>query len=148
MPIKSFRGLLADGEQETISLHTNRGLIGYRIVKFEVMSNLPTSGGHKEHIVQIWKVEQTSVATAAPVPIDFSDNTLLGAAWTLSSDSPAYASSQAVLFDNEIFNQDIYVTHTDTDGADTCNYYIELEQIVLDLNEATVTTLKDIRNSV
>ena len=145
--IKSFRGLLADGEQETIRLGTNDGLIGYRIVKFQIMSYLPTSGGHKEHVVQIWKVKQTSAPTVAPAPVDFDNGLLLGAAWSLSSDSPAYASTQDILFDSEVFNQDIYVTHTDTDGTDSCNYYIELEQVKLDLNEATVATLKDMRGS-
>jgi len=144
--IKTFRGLLADGAQDKILLRTNDGSTGYRIVRFEIMPNLPTSGGHKEHVVQVWKVSQSSVPTGAPAPIDFSDQKLLGAAWSLSSDSPAYATSQDVFFDNEIFNQDIFVTHTDTDGTDTCNYYIELEQIKLDLGESTVATLKDIRN--
>jgi hypothetical protein len=145
--IKSFRGLLADGAQDTIRLGTNQGLTGYRIVKFQIMSNLPTSGGHKEHVVQIWKVEQDSVPSAAPAPVDFSNGLLLGAAWALSSDSPAYASTQDILFDSEVFNQDIYVTHTDTDGTDSCNYYIELEQVKLDVNEAAVATLKDMRAS-
>jgi len=146
--IKTFRGLMADGAQDTIVLHTNDGSMGYRIVKFEIMPNLPTSGGHKEHVVQIWKVQQTTVPTGAPAPIDFSDNTLLGAAWSLSSDSPAYATSQDVIFDKDIFNQDIFITHTDTDGTDTCNYYIELEQVKLDLNKNIVATLKDIRNEL
>jgi len=147
MTIKTFRGLMADGVQDTIVLHTNNGSTGYRIIKFEIMSNLPTSGGHKEHVVQIWKVKQPEpITSAAPVPIDFSNQVLLAAAWSLSSDSPAYATTQQVLFDSEIFNQDIYVTHTDTDGTDACNYYIELEQMNLDISENTVATLKDIRN--
>ena len=45
------------------------------------------------------------------------------------------------------FNQDIYITHTNLHAdAGPVNYYIELEQIKLDLNENTVATLKDIRN--
>ena len=49
------------------------------------------------------------------------------------------------MFDNVTFNQDIYVTHTDTNSAIPINYYIELEQRKIDLNEATVATLKDMR---
>jgi len=144
--IKSFRGLMLDGGQDTIRLGTNQGLIGYRIKKFQIMPSLPTSGGHKEHVVQIWKVYQTTVPTvAADVIVDFSNGLLLGAAWSLNSDSPAYATTQDVIFDSEVFNQDIYVTHTDTDGTDTVNYYIELEQVKLDVNEAAVATLKDMR---
>jgi len=145
--IKTFRGLLADGGQDQIRLQTIKGKVGYRIVKFQIMSYLPTSGGHKEHVVQIWKSEQTSVPTAAPAPINFTDSDLLAAAWSLSSDSPAYATTQDVIFDNEMFNQDIFVTHTDTDGTDTCNYYLELEVIPLDDAGAEYTTLKDMRQS-
>ena len=47
------------------------------------------------------------------------------------------------------FNQDIFVTcDTGSTSGESCNYYIELEQIKLDLNENTVATLKDIRNIV
>jgi len=53
-----------------------------------------------------------------------------------------------IIFDKEIFNQDIYITHTEAAGsALACNYYIELEQVKLDLSENTVATLKDIRNA-
>ena len=36
MPIKSFRGKLGSDVQEKISLATNDGSIGYRIVKFQI----------------------------------------------------------------------------------------------------------------
>ena len=145
MPIKSFRGKIADGGQDTIVLHTNTGSTGYRIVKFEIISESPVTGGAAEHVVQVWKIQQATPSTLT-VEIDFSDNTLLAAATWSGSDNPLYQSQQQVVFDNEIFNQDIYVTHTNTDGSAACNYYIELEQIKLDLNENTVATLKDIRN--
>ena len=35
--IKSFRGILADGAEERITLHTNDGKTGYRIVKFQII---------------------------------------------------------------------------------------------------------------
>ena len=44
------------------------------------------------------------------------------------------------------FNQDIYVTMKDSSTGESCNYYIELEQMKLNLDEQTVATLKDIRN--
>ena len=47
--------------------------------------------------------------------------------------------------DNEIINQDIEIGNKESQG-NSMNYYIELEQIKLDLNENTVSTLKDIRN--
>jgi len=80
--------------------------------------------------------------------VDFSDNTLLAAAQLgIHANFGVYPLSTIVIFDNEIFNQDIYVTH-ENDHADNapCNYYIELEQIKLDLSESTVATLKDVRN--
>jgi len=50
-----------------------------------------------------------------------------------------------MIFDQEIFNQDIYIGTKDTQG-NAMNYYIELEQVKLDLSQSTVATLKDIRN--
>jgi hypothetical protein len=147
MPIKTFRGLMQDGAQDTVSLHTNNGATGYRIVKFQIIAETPTSAGGVEHIVQIWKTKQATVPTAAPAPIDFSNQVLLGAAIYIANDDPQYAHTTEVIFDQEIFNQDIYITHTDTNGNDPVNYYIELEQVKLDLNENTVATLKDIRNN-
>ena len=41
------------------------------------------------------------------------------------------------------FNQDIYITCYSTDNK--INYYIELEQVPLSKDEATVATLKDMR---
>jgi len=51
-----------------------------------------------------------------------------------------------IIFDREIFNQDIYITYRDNSNETKANYYLELEQVKLDLNENTVATLKDIRN--
>jgi hypothetical protein len=144
--IISFRGLMADGAQERIPLQTNKGLIGYRIVKFEIMSYTPVTIGTQESVVQIWKTEQTAPSTTT-VSIDFSNNRLLAAAVWTGSDDPRYQSAQQVIFDNEKFNQDIYITHTNTDGSEACNYYLELKQMDLALDEATVATLKDIRNN-
>lgn len=143
MPIKTFRGLMADGAIDTITLHTNDGSIGYRITKFQIISKEPYGGGNAEHVVKIFKVPQTTTSLTA----DFSDQTLLGISIINNAATGYnYGSVPVIIFDNEIFNQDIYVTHTDGQGTEPCNYYIELEQIKLDLNENTVATLKDIRN--
>lgn len=147
MPIKSFRGKLTDGSQETIHLHTNNGSTGYRIVKFEGMPAKPGTVS-SEHVLKIFKIEQTTPLTD-PATVDFSDNTLIAAALVgNSTNTQQYTQSNdtVVVFDNEIFNQDIYVTHVDNNGTEACNFHIELEQIKLDLNQNTVATLKDIRN--
>jgi len=57
--IKTFRGLIADGGQDTLSLHTNKGLVGYRILKFEVFPNLPGTQTC-EATLKIYKVLQTN----------------------------------------------------------------------------------------
>jgi len=141
--IKTFRGMMVDGAQDTIVLHTNDGSTGYRIVKFQIMMEQPGNTA-QESVVKIYKVEQATVPTGAAT-IDFSDNTLLAAAFQDTNVHP----SDVVIFDNEVFNQDIYITYTDNGGGsnEDINYYIELEQIKLDLSENTVATLKDIRNA-
>ena len=146
MPIKSFRGKLADDAIEQIFLHTNTGSTGYRIKKFQVMPGNPTAD-NMEATIKIYKIPQT----AASNTIDFEDQTLLAAAYIENHDGTSAGFSNftnAVIFDNEIFNQDIYITLKAGTGAGTdgVNYYFELEQIKLDLNENTVATLKDIRN--
>ena len=141
--IKTFRGMLADGAQDTIVLHTNNGSTGYRIVKFDIMMN--NFGSNRGSFIQVWKVEQDSVSTGEPT-IDFSDQTLLGTAMQVYNATNLVLSGQTTFFDQEVFNQDIYITHTERSGGGGCNYYLELEQVNLDLNENTVATLKDIRN--
>ena len=141
MPVRSFKGNIPNNGQDTISLHTNTGSVGYRIKKFQIMHTEPGQL-EAEHTIKIYKVKQTSVTNN----INFADNTLLAAAYLKDHDGNNNPLSTLVIFDNEIFNQDIFVTHVDTNETYACNYYIELEMIKLDLNENTVATLKDIRN--
>jgi len=141
--IRSFRGLMEDNTQESIALHTNDGLTGYRIVKFQAVPKQPMTLD-QENVIKIYKTEQTT----ADGNVDFSDNRLLGVCCvSYDNDAATPAIGQSVIFDNEKFNQNIYITHEDVHaGGRPCNYYIELEQMKLDLSEQTVTTLKDIRN--
>ena len=140
MPIKSFRGKMIDGAIDQISLHTNDGSTGYRIKKVQCVPENPGTT-NTEHVFKIYKIPQTAVTGS----IDFSDNTLLASVY-LSSRDDRYGGDNIIVFDNEIFNQDIYLTHDDTNNAGAVNYYIELEQVKLNLDENTVATLKDIRN--
>jgi len=141
MPIKTFRGLIADGLQDTVVLHTNDGSTGYRIVKFEVISKDPT-GANVESVVQVWSVAQTALVTT----IDFSNQELLAVAYFSNASAPPNRTTDVIIFDNMTFNQDIYITVKGGASTDSMNYHLELEQIKLDLNENTVATLKDIRN--
>ena len=143
MPIKSFRGKLTDGAIDTIVLHTNDGSTGYRIKRFDLMSTDygTAAGDSHSSVVKVFKIPQTT----ADELVDFADNTLMAAA-TFERFNSVGTLTQSVFFDNEVVNQDIYLTHKDTQTGRSVNYYIELEQMKLDLNENTVATLKDIRN--
>jgi hypothetical protein len=105
------------------------------------MGNKPGAEDY-EAVMKVYKVSQAT----NDAEINFSDNTLMAAA-TYQGNTAAfnYPTTQFVIFDNEIFNQDIYITLKDLQSNDV-NYHLELEQIKLDLNENTVATLKDIRN--
>ena len=140
MTIKTFRGRIANDTQDTIVLHTNDGSTGYRIVKFQLMGL--TENLDYETSVQIYKIEQTTLDQT----VDFSDNTLLAAGLYGDQATGSVRPRQIVIFDQEIFNQDIYVVHKAASGSNAINYYIELEQMPLALDENTVATLKDIRN--
>jgi len=137
--IKTFRGILPSGEENKIRLSTKKGKIGYRIVKFQIMPYAPSTQGG-ENVMKIYKVSQSSVGAA----IDFSDGNLLAAALFFNEGSTYYATDFYSIFEQEIFNQDIYITHSDT-AAKTCNYYIEIETLSLTDNAAAVSTLRDIR---
>ena len=142
MPIKSFRGKLADGAIDIISLHTNNGSVGYRIKKLQLFGQQPGTLD-QESTVKVYSVPQTTGTSS----VDFSDNTLLAVGYVETDQAQTFSPGQSVVvFDNTTFNQDIYITHVEDKATLSCNYYIELEQVKLDLNENTVATLKDIRN--
>jgi len=144
MTIKTFRGLIPDNDIDTIVLHTNDGSVGYRIVKFQAFSTTPGSV-EVANVLKIYSTPQTTVDGA----VDFNDQTLLAAIDFRQNDNEAYGiTGETIVFDHMIFNQDIYVTNTSSGGgAAPLNYYIELEQVKLALDENTVATLKDIRNT-
>jgi hypothetical protein len=145
MPIKSFRGLMntdSGGDStDTIVLHTNDGSTGYRITKLQIIPKDPTDTT-TEAVFQIF-----TVPTASTDEIDFSNQTLLACAhYSNHLSGTLYPEDLIVVFDNAIFNQDVYLTCKTDAGSQAINYYIEMEQMKLDLNENTVATLKDIRN--
>ena len=147
MPIKSFRGQIADNGIDIVSLSTRNGSVGYRFRNFNILPNL-TGAINAELVCKIYSIPQTAPATAE---VDFNDQTLLAVSYfkihqDATTGSNEGSQNYAVWFDNVTFNQDIYITGIDTLGSNVTNYHFELEQIKLDLNENTVATLKDIRN--
>ena len=143
--IKTYRGTLPIGEQEKIHLSTNNGLTGYRIKKFQIISTTP-SITTSEFISQIFLTDQDWSITTT---VDFSDSDLLAVAHleNVNTASALHSNATTIIFDNQTFNQDIFINITDAAGATTpCNYYLELEQFKLDINSATYHTLKNIRS--
>jgi hypothetical protein len=141
--IKSYKGKITKGTIEKIHLSTNDGLTGYRIKQFSVLPSDIESGSN-ESAVKIFSTEQSSTNTI----IDFSDSSLLAVAMFLRDQATVATTSDVVIFDNETFNQDIFITYDDGQGSATqVNYYLELEQFKLDLNSSTYHTLKNIRSS-
>ena len=145
MVVKTFRGQLTDsspGNQQRIRLQTIKGKMGYKIIKFQLFGDEPGEQ-HTESTVKIYKKEQTTINNN----VNFGDSDLLGAAYLAESDVHSNGFTSVTIFDNEIVNQDIYLTHQDTLAAREINYYIELEVIPLDDAGAEYTTLKDMRQS-
>jgi hypothetical protein len=139
--IKTFRGLLADPEQNRIRLSTKKGKIGYRIKKLEIITKTP-GASQVEHIVKIYKVVQSSIDGS----IDLADGNLLAVATYHENDNGWTAGPlNKVIMEQEVFNQDIYITGIDVNGSSSVNYYLELETTTLTDNAAAVSTLRDIR---
>ena len=137
--IKTFKGHIANDGQHRIRLSTKKGKVGYRIHLFQIMG--PDGNTDIEHVLKIFKVKQITVTTG----IDFSDGNLLAAAVINDSADRHYMPQAIVIFDKEVFNQDVYITSKGHDNPTDINYYIELEVMPLTDNAAAVSTLRDIR---
>jgi len=139
--IKTFRGLLADGGQDRIRLQTIKGKVGYRIVKYSIIARQPGAQS-QESVVKIYKTEQSTIDGV----VNFTDSDLLAVGYYRDNSNDIYPQSLNIIFDTEIFNQDIFITHSDVGGGgNLCNYYFELEVIPLDDKGAEYMTIKDLR---
>jgi len=141
MVVKTFRGMLAEQGEDRIRLQTTKGKVGYKIIKFQVITQNPSTVASES----IYKITKASVASPNAA-IDFTDSDLLAVAFYTANTSPTNPHVEDIIFDNEIFNQDIYISYKDSYGStEPGNYYIELEVIPLDDAGAEYTTLKDMR---
>jgi hypothetical protein len=141
--IISFRGLMADNTRDTLNLHTNNGLAGYRIKKLELF---PAKFGYldQESTVTIFKTQGNTISSE----VDFSNQDLIAASCLSSDNAETSPLNLSSVFDGEVFNQDIEICHNDGHAdANPVNYYLELEKVSLDLHQASAATLKNIRNS-
>jgi hypothetical protein len=125
--VHSFRGLLADGKQQRIRIQGATGSHAWRITKFNLMLKTFT-GNDRVHGVSIWREEQASVSTSA-IGVDFDNDELLAAGVVAWDTSQPQLSTQAIVFDNQLFARNIWVTHTEESGGGLINYYIELEEV-------------------
>ena len=122
-------------------MHTNDGKTGYRIKKLQIIQMQP-GGQNAQLVFTAWKVDPGVSVTQ----IDFTDNTLLAVAYRSEADAGAVNDGDVIIFDNEIFNQDIFVRASDVAGSQPTNYYIELEQMDLTEDQALVAIVKNLRN--
>ena len=136
--IKTFKGKLASAQQDQIPLAGGADNIGYRIVKMELMSETPGVGSNAEHVVKVYKKKQTSVDGT----INFDDDSLLAAGWLPMKTSEYLTSENVTLFDDEVGNQDIFVTGIDVAGAEPINYLIHMEEVKINDSEAAVINYK------
>jgi hypothetical protein len=140
MVVKTYKGSILNDEQIRLRLSTIRGKVGYRIQKFQVIFANP-QGSSSEAVVQVWKTSQSTF----PSLINFGNSDTLAASFaSCSTAGDSNPEDITIVFDREIFNQDIYITNNCSSGS-TMNYYIELEVIPLDDGGAEYTTLKDMR---
>ncbi len=129
------------GEQDRIRLKTNNGKTGYTIKKFQIISQQPGQS-NVEFVAKVTKTDQTGSIVDT---VNFTDSDLLAVAY-YQDEGNASRQNETIIFDNEKFNQDIFVNITDAAGATTeCNYYIELETMALSDLETTMLTLQSIR---
>lgn len=137
----SYKGRVPMGEQDRIRLKTLNGKTGYMITKFQLMSNKPGFDNY-EFIGKITKTDQTGSITDT---VNFTDSDLLAVCVEgQRGDGTGY--NRNVIFDNEKFNQDIFINVTDAAGNSVeANYYIELETMALSDLETTKLTLQNIR---
>ena len=140
----SYRGTLPIGEQERIRLKTIKGKIGYKITKFQILPTTPGSANF-EYIAKITKIKDSNIGTT----VDFTNANLLAVVYYVDNNSTAVPPNETIIFDNQKFNQDIFINITDASGGTVpCNYYIELETMSLSDIEATELTLQNLRTIV
>ena len=143
---KTFRGLMtadaSGGSIIRIRLSTNNGLKGYKIIKFDTIPKTPGTGSDTEALFQVTTVKPD----ASSQVVNFDNPTLIAVNYNKMGNVVTDNDDRTIIIDNMTFNQDIYIGYEDVSGnQNDTNFYLELEQIKLDVNEATVATLKDMR---
>jgi len=127
--VHSFRGLIPSGEETKIRIEGAVGAIAWRIVKFELMGYKPGDGSEGSYEC-IAKIARNPVASVSGT-VDFTDANILAVGLCFSNTGPHYSEQVYTVFDNDLFNRNIFVSQIDIDAARSLNYYIELEEVKL-----------------
>ena len=136
----SFKGTLPIGVEQQIDLKTLKGKVGYQIKQFQVISTTP-GAVVSELVGKITKVKDPNIGPS----INFTNSDLMAISYTQETTSSSGGSNQIIIFDNEITNQNIFVSISDAgSGTTPANYYIELETMALSDLETTKLTLQNI----
>ena len=124
--VHSFKGLLGDGGEDEIRLERQNANVAYRITKLKIMTNTPGGANSVESVVKVYGESQSSIDST----VDFTDVNLLGVGvWSSGSTLYNNPEDMNVIFDNTLFSRNIYVTHSETQNNEACNYYIEIEEV-------------------
>jgi len=138
----SYKGRIPIGQQQKINLKTINGKTAYQITKFQAIAGRPGVDAG-ELVVKVYRKSQLNNVDPE---VNFDDNNLLAVSFYKSHSNNVYAVSDTIIFDNAMFNQDIFVTMDDAEGGtDPGNYYIELEAVSINDIAATQLTLKSLR---
>ena len=141
----SYRGRVPMGQQQEINLKTIKGKTGYKINKFQIISQTPgiSAGTGTELVGKIYSMTQEGAVSAV---VDFTEGDLLAVAYNKEGVAASQAGYEVIIFDNATFNQNIFVTMEDASGNTIeANYYIELETMPISDLEATKLTLQNLR---
>ena len=123
--VHSFRGLLGDGGQDEINLERQNANVAYRIVKFQLIYYDPTADD-AENVMCVWREEQSSLAAT----IDFRDGNLLAAGYLENNATDVYTQPlPTIVFSNNLFSRNIFVTNSAGAASSGVNYHIELEEV-------------------
>jgi hypothetical protein len=137
----TFSGVIDEGLEERIKLSTLNGKTGYRIVDFDAISTEPGNVTYRS-VIKVYSKSQGSGGTK----VEFDEGDLLGVVYLEDDANPSYAMSQKIIFDEKVFNQDIYVTYGGVQGTTPVSYKITLEKMKLTDLQATQLTLANLRN--
>ena len=138
----TYRGRLAMGTQDELNLKTNNGKTGYRIIKFQTIS-AEVGLNDLQTVTKIFN--KTQAGSIGPA-VDFTDSELLAVNYYHQGNVPDDNVDQTIIFDKQVFNQNIFITSDDARSATIeMNYYIELEAFPISDLQATQLTLSNIR---